>query len=180
MNNLNGMAKSILSALRKTERFLCVCAFTTLVLIIFADVVSRELTNAGLYWASQTGVWANVLIVMAGFGIASSEGTHLRPRFADSWLPQSWQKQLQFVQHLLMSGFCAATFILTLQVVFGSWQLGEVSLDLFLPVWPIQALLPAAFAAATLRHAIYAFNPLLRPRETGAFTDAPETVRNEL
>jgi TRAP-type C4-dicarboxylate transport system permease small subunit len=144
MNNPNEIAKSILSALRKAERFLCVCAFATLVLIIFADVVSRELTNAGLYWASQTGVWANVLIVMAGFGIASSEGTHLRPRFTDSWLPQSWQKQLQFIQHLLMSGFCAA-----------------------------------AFAAATLRHAIYAFNPILRPLESGAFTDTPETVRNE-
>jgi len=163
-----GFAAQSLSAIRAVEKFLCISAFGMLVTVIFADVLSRELTGAGLYWASQTGVWANVLVVMAGFGLASADGAHLRPRFTDSWLPLGWTGVLQFLQHLTMAVFCFAIGALSLGVVLGSWQLGEVDIDLFLPIWPVQAALPAAFFAGGLRYTIYALCPELRPQETSA------------
>ncbi|MEC9375763.1 MAG: TRAP transporter small permease [Pseudomonadota bacterium] len=133
-------------------------------MIIFSDVLSRELTGAGLYWATQTGVWANVLIVMAGFGLASSDGAHLRPRFADSWLPDKWSSSLETLEHSFMSLFCAAAFWLAINVVLETRRLGEVSIDLFLPIWPIQLFLPIALAIAAFRHAIFAYIPSLRPK----------------
>ena len=84
------LAGRVLAAIRVVEKTLVVTAFSILVLVVFADVVSREITGAGLYWASQVGVWANVIVVMAGFGLASADGVHLRPRFADNWLPATW------------------------------------------------------------------------------------------
>ena len=161
-------ARRLLSGLRGMEKILCVTAFALLVIIIFADVVSRELTNAGLYWAAQSGVWANVVIVMAGFGLASADGAHLRPRFADNWLPERWHRLLETLQHGVMSLFCAAAAWLACTVVIESWQLGEVSLDLFVPIWPVQGLLPLALVAAAMRHAIYALYADLRPSESGA------------
>ena len=163
-----GFAAQSLSAIRAVEKLLCIAAFAVLVTVVFADVLSRELTGAGLYWASQTGVWANVLVVMAGFGLASADGAHLRPRFTDSWLPASWTGVLQLLQHCTMAVFCFAIAALSLGVVLGSWQLGEVDIDLFLPIWPVQAALPAAFLAGGLRYTIYALCPALRPQETSA------------
>jgi TRAP-type C4-dicarboxylate transport system permease small subunit len=169
-----GLAARLLHVIRAAEKLLCVAAFALLIAVIFADVLSRELTGAGLYWASQTGVWANVLVVMAGFGLASTDGAHLRPRFADGWLPESWGGALQFLQQITMALFCLAIAMLSLSVVLGSWQLSEVDIDLFLPIWPVQAALPLAFFAAALRYTIYAFSPELRPTETSALamTDA--------
>ena len=161
-------ANKILARLNQFERLLIIAAFGVLVLVVFADVVSREVQGAGLFWASQTGVWANVIVVMAGFGLASSDGAHLRPRFADQWLPVSWHATLETLQHLVMALFCLALGLLASRVVAGSWRLGELSLDLFLPVWPIQLFLPLAFLAGTLRHGLYAFYPSLRPIESNS------------
>jgi TRAP-type C4-dicarboxylate transport system permease small subunit len=162
---------SVLSLLRRAEqleKLLALAAFTVLVLVVFADVLSREIFGAGLYWASQIGVWANVAVVMAGFGLASVGGAHLRPRFADGWLPSAWQPALGTLQHVLMALFCVAIGLLATRVVIGSYILGEVSIDLFLPIWPVQILLPLAFFNAACRHVIYATYPTLRPAEQSA------------
>jgi TRAP-type C4-dicarboxylate transport system permease small subunit len=158
----------LLNRLKRFEKLLAIIAFLVLVFVVFADVVSRELTGAGLYWASQVGVWANVLVVMAGFGLASADGAHLRPRFADNWLPQRWSPLLATLQHLCMALFCLGIGLLAARVVFDSWQLGEVSIDLYLPIWPVQMFLPAAFFAATLRNVLYAAFTDLRPGDSNA------------
>ena len=163
------LSARILGVIERAERVFVVLAFAVLSIVLFFDVLSRELTAAGVYWAPQVGVWANVILVMAGFGLASAGGTHLRPRFADGWLPQKWEPVLVFLQHFVMALFCAALGLVALDVVIGSWRLGEVSLDLFLPIWPVQAFLPLAFFTAALKHALYAFYPSLRPSERGAF-----------
>ena len=159
---------ALMRGLQKAEKGLAIGAYGVLVAGVFADVLSREFTGGGLFWASQVRVWANVIVVMAGFGLASADGAHLRPRFADNWLPQSWQPVLHTLQHVCMALFCLAIGLLASRVVFGSWQLGEVSIDLFLPVWPVQLFLPLAFLDAALRHLLYAGYPALRPTEQSA------------
>lgn len=162
------LVRRVLGVLQTAEKLLAGSAFAVLVLVVFADVLSREITGAGLYWASQVAVWANVIVVMAGFGLASAHGAHLRPRFADTWVPERWAPALETIQHLCMALFSLAFGLLAGRVVAGSWRLGEVSIDLFVPVWPIQIFLPLAFFAAALRHSIYAFVPALRPSDSSA------------
>lgn len=171
--------RRLLAWLTRVERGLCIAAFAVLVLVLFADVLSRELTAAGLYWAPQVGVWANVLVVAAGVGLASAAGVHLRPRFADSWLPRRWAPVLAVLQHACTALFCGAAGWLALLVVLESRRLGAVSLDLFLPIWPVQALLPAALFAAAIRHACYTFYPALRPAENSAFAQQAVPPRAE-
>lgn len=163
-----GWAKRLLEFLHNCEKWLCISAFAVLVAVVFADVLSREITGGGLYWASQVGVWANVIVVMAGFGLASADGSHLRPRFADNWLPDSWRPALITLQHFCMTVFCVLFGALASGVVYDTWLLGEVSLELFVPVWPVQVFLPAAFIVAAIRHALFATYPPLRPIESSA------------
>jgi hypothetical protein len=42
---------------------------------------------------------------------------------------------------------------------------GEMSVTLGIPIWPIQALMVYAFVSAGLRHILYALLPALRPQE---------------
>lgn len=171
MPEMQQTAKWLLRRLRSIESLLCISAFCLLAGVIFADVVSRELRGAGFYWATQTGVWANVVVVMAGFGLASASGMHLRPRFADGWLPRSWAPAITRLQHVCMSLFCFGAAALAAGVTFESWQLGEISIELFVPIWPVQIMLPLAFGAAAVRHALYAIWPELAPSEAAVTSD---------
>lgn len=136
-----------------------------MVVVVFADVVTREVTGSGLLWARQVGVYANIFVVMLGFGVASADGAHLRPRFADHWLPRSWDRFLPHVQEALMAGFCLAFCVLAAQVLAETFALQERSVVLRVVIWPVQAVIPLAFGIATVRHGLYAVWPGLRPAE---------------
>lgn len=155
--------RALLARLARVERGITFAAFLVLIAVVFLDVLSRELTGSGLHWASQAGVYANVIVVMVGLGVASATGAHLRPRFADGWLPARFNGVLERLQELLMALFCAAVAWLGADIVLETWRLGEVSPVLGNPVWPVQLIVPLAFAVAALRHGLYALWPALRP-----------------
>ena len=167
---------AFLRRLRQLEGWLTFAAFAVMVVVVFADVVTREITGSGLLWARQVGVYANIFVVMLGFGLASADGTHLRPRFADNWLPRRWDGAITHVQELLMALFCLAFCVVASQVLAETFALQERSVVLRVVVWPIQAVIPLAFAIATVRHGLYAIWPVLRPAEVGAETPAGEAA----
>ena len=163
-------AQAALKLLNKVEQWIGFVAFVVLISVIFADVANRELTGSGMHWARQVGVYANIFIVMAGFGLASAAGDHLRPRFADGWLPASWNMALIRLQEGVMAMFCLAFATVAFQVVAETYSMQERSVVLRVVVWPFQAVVPTAFTVASIRHAIYALRPQLRPsdKQTGS------------
>ncbi len=172
MNRARRLAEAWLAGCGRFERAVSFVAFCLLIVVVFADVLSRELTGTGLHWARQVGVYANLVVVMFGLGLASATGAHLRPRFADGWLPASWSPWLTRIAELLMAVFCAAFAIVAADVVVETWRLGVRSTVLRTVVWPVQAVIPLAFALAAVRHALYACYPALRPRvDSGPPTD---------
>lgn len=152
-----------LRRLDRWERWITFLAFTLMTAVVFADVMSREITGSGLPWARHVGVWANIVVTMIGLGIASSTGAHLRPRFADGWLPEVWQPALIRLQEGIMAAFCLAFAVLVCVVVSESIVLQERSAILRVVVWPMQTVLALAFVIGVFRHASYAAFPDLRP-----------------
>ncbi|MEM1092787.1 MAG: TRAP transporter small permease [Pseudomonadota bacterium] len=147
------------------ERAATFAAFTFMVLAIFADVVWRETTGVGLHWARQAGVYANIFVVMLGLGLASSAGTHLRPRFADSWLPASWDRQINRLAEALTAIFFGVFAAYGWRITYSALQLEERSVLIGVLVWPMMAVIPLAFVIATVRHGAFALNPDWRPAD---------------
>ena len=154
-----------MQALGRIERVITTTAFVLLIATIFLDVFSREITGVGLHWARQAGVYANIVVVMFGLGIASAGGNHLRPRFADNWLPASWTPVILRLQDGLMSVFCLFAGGAGAQLTWESIHLGERSALLPILIWPILLVVPLAFFLVGIRHAIYACRPALTPRD---------------
>lgn len=168
-------AAQFLTRLRRTEELITGVAFATLVVVLFADVVSRELTGAGLTWSRQIGVYANLFLTLVGIGLASAAGTHLRPRFADRWLPVRYDRLLETLRETVMALFFAAAAAVSVATVAETRALGERVPLLGWPVWGFQVVMPAVFIAAALRHLCYARFPGLRPCASGGLDGvAPE------
>lgn len=157
-----------LERLGAVERGVTAAAFAVLIVAVFIDVLSREFTGTGLHWAPQVGIYANVIVVMLGLGLASAGGAHLRPRFADNWLPARMAPWLDRANDLGMATFCAVFAVVAGSVVAESMVLQERSVALRTAIWPIQAVMPLAFGLAGCRHLIYALVPECRPTASGA------------
>jgi len=168
---LRDVITRVLAWLERVERGVTGAAFLVLIVAVFIDVLNREFTGTGLHWARQVGVYANVFVVMFGLGLASAGGAHLRPRFADNWLPQSLSPWLDRGNDLGMAVFCAAFTLVAGSVVGESIALEERSVALRIAIWPFQAVVPLAFGIAACRHLVYALMPELRPAESGALAD---------
>ncbi|MGI9229154.1 MAG: TRAP transporter small permease [Gammaproteobacteria bacterium] len=161
----SGTAKKIIEFLDRVETTVTTLAFVVLVAAIFADVLAREFTGTGLHWARQVGVYANIIVVMLGIGVASARAGHLRPRFADSWLPARWEPLLETLKDLVMAGFCLVFAGLAAKVTLDALLLQERSVLIGILIWPILAVIPLAFILAAIRHLIYALTPGLRPAD---------------
>jgi TRAP-type C4-dicarboxylate transport system permease small subunit len=149
--------------LDRVERGLCIAAFAVLAALLFADVLLREILGNGIAWAHQAGVYANLVIVLAGMGLATSAGAHLRPRFADHWLPQSWRGTVARLGHALTALVLLFFAGLALHFALETRQLAETATVLRIPLWPLQFLLVLSFASSGLRNALYALRPKLAP-----------------
>ena len=154
-----------LQRLRSAEIAVTSAAFATLVLVIFADVVMRRVTGSGVVWARELGVFSNIVLTIIGIGLASADGTHLRPRFFDRLFPDSWDPVLARIQEGLTAlAFAALAWVAT-RVVLETHDLDDRSVVLRWVIWPVQLALPLAFAVGVLRHGAYALYPALRPAE---------------
>ena len=162
-SNWQGRVATVLNQIARFERVVTFSCFLVLIAVVFADVVSREVGGTGLHWARQVGVYANLLVILFGIGLASAAGAHLRPRFADHWLPARWSGALERIQDGVMALFCIGFAVVATGVVVDGYFLGERSAVLGTLIWPLQAVLPLVFAVAAFRHGAYALYPTLRP-----------------
>jgi TRAP-type C4-dicarboxylate transport system permease small subunit len=156
-----------LALIRKGEVILTSAAFAVLVVVIFADVVWRWTTGSGIFWAREVGVFANIVLTIIGIGIASADGTHLRPRFFDRVFPASWDGALTRIQEWLTAAGFAALAWVAVGVVQETMALEDRTIVLRWLVWPVQLVLPVAFGLGAVRHAVFALLPALRPAERG-------------
>ncbi|HJP39897.1 MAG: TRAP transporter small permease [Gammaproteobacteria bacterium] len=174
--NSKSQPPAAFTLLKQIERFegaVTFACFLLLIAVVFADVVSREVVGTGLHWARQVGVYANLMVIMFGIGLASAAGTHLRPRFADNWLPASWSGGLDRLQDIVMALFCLGFTVFAVSIVYHGFMLGERSAVLGILIWPFQAVMPLVFLIAAFRHGLYALYPGWRPVAMSATTPAP-------
>jgi TRAP-type C4-dicarboxylate transport system permease small subunit len=160
---MNEKAAKLLTAISFIERWACIIAFAVLALVLFLDVMSRTFVGNGIGWSHQAGVYANIVIALLGIGLAASNGSHLRPRFADNILPLSFEpvmRRLQpFVSALLLLLFAILAFVFVRE----SYFLQERSTVLHTLLWPVQSLLPLALSLASIRYLVYTRYPDLQP-----------------
>lgn len=157
------IARLFLEKALKVERFVTLLAFVVMTLVIIADVASRKLTGLGVVGAPRIAVFAMIVTAVASFGLASDKRRHLRPKFADRWLPEHWDPVITRLQEIFTAAFCLTFAVVAVSVVQETYELGETTRMLRIPVWPLQALIPLVFLVAAVRHGIYGVWLQLRP-----------------
>ncbi len=157
----------LLGGITRIEKLIASATFLIMVVALLADVIGREVFGQGVFGSVRVAVYALIVCAMAGFGIATASGAHLRPRFLDAAATGRLE------QLAVRAGHLASAAIL-LGLGFAAWTLvgfsrmiedRDVVLDVL--IWPIQCALPFGFALSALRHVIFGLYPQLAPTDKG-------------
>lgn len=153
----------ILKALRYLEALICVGAFSIVVIALMSDVIGREVFGHGVFGAQRVAVWASAVVGLVGFALVTSDAGHLRPQFADRWLPRSAEPVLNRVADVTSALICVFLGYYAVLFVRSSFELGERGVGIPIELWPLQIILPWMFLSSAFRHFSFAAFPALKP-----------------
>jgi TRAP-type C4-dicarboxylate transport system permease small subunit len=156
-----------LAWLYRIEAVIAVAALSVCALLLLADVLGRELFGQGIYWAQRVGVYCATFAGLLGFVLVVDKGGHLRPTVLDGLFPEDWDPTTSRLADLISAGISLFIGVYAALFVQESFVRGERGVALETVVWPIQLVLPYAFASATVRYLTFAIFPSLRPSESG-------------
>lgn len=160
-----GWAKRLLSSLFATESAVIITAFVLIAMLLISDVALRQVAGTFIHGAQRVSVYAMILIGFLGIGLATAQGRHLRPRFADRLVPA----QLTHIATRLGDAVMAIVWLgfawLGLRFVVEAREFQDMARVIEIPLWPLYLVVPYAFASTALRHALFARYPALRPED---------------
>lgn len=158
---------ALLKAMTKLEIVAAIAGFGVMTLSISADLISRSIWNTGVLGASHIAVYAMILSAMAGFGLATASGRHLRPKLFESVNPKQSEHISvvfgQVISALILLGLAWFSFKMMQETI----TFNERDLLLRIAVWPFQGIMGVGFLLSGVRHAIYAIAPDLTPNDKG-------------
>jgi C4-dicarboxylate transporter DctQ subunit len=162
------IAKAFLNYLRIFEQTMCFLAFLLMAASLMGDVLKREFTGSGWFGAPQVGVVGMIVVAYMGIALASANGSHFRPKFADPLLAR-WDSAANRIGEFGFAAFCFFMAYVALNVAIESYELDDVSAVLRWPIWPVQGVIVLGFGLVGVRHTLYGIFLDLRPLP-------PETV----
>lgn len=169
------LAEIFLKKLRTFEQAVCFAAFSVMAIALFSDVFWREWTGSGILQASQIGVFGMIVVAFMGIGLATADGAHLRPRFADHLIPKAWEGFIVRLADLITALFYWFVAGVGIYIVFEAYEYGDVFNTVRIVIWPFQLVIVLAYFIGGVRHIIFLARPELRPPESGADPEVTAT-----
>lgn len=148
--------------LRLIEAIVATAAYAAVACILMIDVIGRELFATSFLGAQQLAVYGAILAGFLGLTLATSDNAHLRPGFLD-FVTKGHEQVVARAGDLVSALFYLAA-------AYVAWTFVEVSMEakdrapvLYFVVWPLQLIIPYAFASAGVKHLVFAARPDLKP-----------------
>lgn len=134
--------------------------------LLMADVIGRELFGQSFLGAQQLAVYGAILAGFLGLTLATSDNSHLRPGFMD-FVSKMHQRTVTRIGDAVSAAFFLMSAAVAWRFVAVSMEAGDRAPVLYFVVWPLQIIIPYAFASAGAKHGIFALRPALKPAPKG-------------
>ncbi len=156
------MLRQIIDGLKLIESIVATGAYALVAGLLIVDVVGRELFATSFLGFQQIAVYGAIVAGFLGLTLATSDGSHLRPGFMD-FIFKDRERFIWRVADVLSAFFFFAAAYIAWTFVIISMNSGDRAPVLYIFVWPLQIVLPYAFASCGIKHLIFAVAPQLRP-----------------
>ena len=152
----------LVRTLRTVEAIAATGAYAAVAGLLMADVIGRELFRSSIFGAQQLAVYGAILAGFLGLSLATSDNAHLRPEFMDFLTRRHENLTVRVGDAISALFFFLAAYVAWTFVAI-SWEAGDRAPVLYFVVWPLQLIIPYAFASCGLKHLIFAVRPSIKP-----------------
>lgn len=133
------------------ESYVCRMLLMGFVLLLFAQIVSRQLFGYSFSWSEELAIYMFVWFVFIGASYAAKLSAHNRVTFQYKLMPEKLSVLLEALSDLIWIGFNCYFVYLSYDFVFNKMNLFWKSQTLGIPMKYIYMILPIAFALMTFR-----------------------------
>lgn len=140
----------ILRALNQTETVLCEALLALFVLILFAQILARQLFGYSIAWSEELSTYMFVWFAYLGAVVAAKMSAHNRVTFHFRFLPNWLAKTLRTIADLLWVAFNVYFVWLSIEFL-GRMNLFWKAQTLGIPMKYFYLILPIAFSLMTVR-----------------------------
>lgn len=144
-------AALLLKILDNFESYVCRTLLALFVLLLFAQIVSREVFQKSLSWSEELAVYMFVWFVFFGASYAAKLSAHNRVTFHFKWLPAKMALAMEAIADLIWIAFNCYFVYLACDFIFNRMNIFWKSQTLGVPMKYIYLILPIAFSLMTLR-----------------------------
>ncbi|MDV2857025.1 TRAP transporter small permease [Oceanimonas sp. CAM02] len=133
------------------ERVICSTLLATFVVILFIQIISRQLFNHSISWSEELSTYMFVWFVYFGASYATKLAAHNRVTFQFKLFPPRVAVYSEALADLIWVGFNSYFVWLSYDFVFNKMNLFWKSQTLGFPMKYVYVILPVAFALMTFR-----------------------------
>ncbi|WP_204113126.1 TRAP transporter small permease [Shimia biformata] len=155
------MLRTVLKGLTLSESIVATAAYALVAALLMVDVIGREVFSTAFLGLQQLAVYGAIVAGFLGLTLATSDNSHLRPEFLDFIAGRHGAIVTRIGDVFSAVFFFAGAYI--------AWTFVQISMDsgdkapvLYFLLWPLQLIIPYAFASAGLKHLIFALRPALK------------------
>ncbi len=145
------MGQTIYKFLDNFESYICRTLLAIFVVLLFAQIISRELFNYSFSWSEELATYMFVWFVYFGASYAAKLYAHNRVTFQFNKLPKKVTNIIEGIADLFWIAFNVYFVYLSFTFVFFKMNLFWKSQTLGIPMKYIYMILPIAFALMTIR-----------------------------
>jgi TRAP-type C4-dicarboxylate transport system permease small subunit len=146
---------------KRVESIVATIAYGIVATLLMLDVVGRELFSSSFLGTQQLAVYGAIIAAFLGLTLATSDNSHLRPEFMD-FVFRRFDRIAGQIGDLVSAGFFWASGYIAWTFVSISMASGDKAPVLYFVLWPLQLVIPYAFASSGLKHLIFAIKPELK------------------
>jgi TRAP-type C4-dicarboxylate transport system permease small subunit len=145
------MGRTIYRFLDNIESYICRTLLAVFVVLLFAQILSRELFNYSFSWSEELATYMFVWFVFFGASYAAKLYAHNRVTFQFKKLPKKLTNIIEGLADLFGVCFNVYFVYLSFNFVFFKMNLFWKSQTLGIPMKYIYLILPIAFTLMTIR-----------------------------
>ena len=155
-----------LHRLYRIEAACATLAYVAVASLLLGDIICREIFGFAIWGAQKIAVFGAIIAAFIGLVLATADDSHLKQDVLARLLPSAIKQYIGRVSGLVAAILHLTLALLALQFVSQSYSYGDQAAVLYIPLWPMQLILPYAFFSSALRHLAFMLYPQLRPQTT--------------
>jgi C4-dicarboxylate transporter DctQ subunit len=144
-------SRSFLRSLNNTESVLCEILLAAFVLLLFAQIVARQVFGYNIAWSEELSTYMFVWFAYLGAVVAAKMSAHNRVTFHFRYMPTALARTLLLLADLLWVAFNTYFVYLSYDFIFNRMNLFWKSQTLGVPMKYLYMILPIAFTLMSFR-----------------------------